>query len=145
MNSPDIIYDVIYKEKEIVTVPVYYDTKSDMYYSIHKDFCRVTSEESTESIVVLTVDNDEIKVQHLAYKLFEYNNEPVISYWDYKQGELSEESYKKLEECTYPDLQEMEMTWKWHKVTGDQMANMDQGEIRELLINLYNNFTIVEK
>ena len=47
-----------------------------------------------------------------------------------------------IEENTYPDLERMEMTWKWHKVTWREISDMDQNKLKALLDDLYNNFTV---
>lgn len=148
LNTPDIIYNVMYGEKDIEKVPVYYDSKNNIYYSVYTDYCTVTPKESTESVVGMTIDNNKIKEHYLAYKLYEHNSggqdDVIISYWDYSHNELSEKDYNKIEQCTYPDFHKMEMTWKWYKITGNQLINMDQEEIYKLLIELYSHFDIAD-
>lgn len=141
-SSADIIYNIMYGENEKENVPVYYDLKNNMYYSIHKDYF-VNPEGRVEGIVSLTLDGDMIKEERIAYAYYEYDDEKLkASYWNYEKEELSVESYEMIEENTYPNLKKMEMTWKWQKVTWEQISNMNQEELRGLLEDLYNNFAV---
>lgn len=84
-----------------------------------------------------------IKEERIAYAYYEYDDEKLkASYWNYEKEELSVESYEMIEENTYPNLKKMEMTWKWQKVTWEQISNMNQEELRGLLEDLYNNFAV---
>lgn len=148
LKSPDLIYDVIYQEKESVDVPVYYDKKNNRFYSIHRDFCRMTSQELTEAVVSVSMNRDVIEEQYMAYKNFEHDSEgdiPAISYRDYSGNRLSEEEYKAIEGCTYSGMQKKKMTWKWQKVTGSQIANMEQYEVYKVLKDIYSSFKIVDE
>lgn len=142
----DIIYDVVYGDKEVVNVPVYCDKDNNIYYSIQKDFLRAEAGKSLESMVSLAVDNGIIKEECIAYKLFEYDkksDKTKISYWNFNEEELSEEEYEEIADNMYPNMEKMEMTWKWHKATWSQIADMNQGELVQLLKELYGSFSII--
>lgn len=148
LKSPDLIYDIMYQEKERVDVPVYYDKKNNRFYSIHRDFCRVTSQELTEAVVSVSMNGDVIEEQYMAYKIFEHNSEGdilAISYRDYSGNGLSEEEYEAIEGCTYSGMQKKKMTWKWQKVTGSQIANMEHYEVYKVLQDIYSSFKIVDE
>ncbi len=141
-SSADIIYNIMYQGNEKENVPVYYDVKNKMYYSIHKDYT-ISPEGKVQGIVGLTLDGDMIKEERIVYAYYERDDERFeASYWNYEKEELSVESYQMIEENTYPDFKRMEMTWKWHKATWREISDMDQNELRNLLEDLYNNFTI---
>lgn len=141
-SSADIIYNIMYEENEKENVPVYYDVRNNMYYSIHKDYI-ISPEGQVESIVGLTLNGDMIQEERIVYAYHEHDDEKLkTSYWNYEGEELSVENYKMIEENTYPDLERMEMTWKWHKVTWREISDMDQNKLKALLDDLYNNFTV---
>lgn len=141
-SSADIIYNIMYQGNEKENVPVYYDVKNNMYYSIHKDYI-INLEETVQAIVGLTLDDDMIKEERIVYAYYQQDDEKLeASYWNYENKELSVENYQMIEENTYPDFKRMEMTWKWHKATWREISDMNPNELRNLLEDLYSNFTV---
>ncbi|MCM1180338.1 MAG: hypothetical protein NC347_08795 [Clostridium sp.] len=140
-SSADIIYNIMYEENEKENVPVYYDVRNNMYYSIHKDYI-ASPEGQVQSIVGLTLNGDMIQEERIVYAYYEHDEKLKASYWNYEGEKLSAENYKVVVGNPYPDLERMEMTWKWRKVTWEEISNMDQNKLKTLLDELYNDFAI---
>lgn len=134
----------------VTYVPVYYDKNDNMYYYIHHDYSGHTPYEAYDKVYSLSLEDNIVKVNLLAYKQTTcdepYGANKSISYWDTAQNEISEADYNKMAEKIYVNCDKMEMCWKWKRVESkEEVQNMNKEELKKLLIELFENFKIVNK
>lgn len=134
----------------ITYVPVYYNKNDNIFYYIHHDYSGHTPYEARDKVYSLSLENNSIREELLAYKETTcdepYSSNVSINYWDSFQNEISEAEYNKISEKIYVNCDKMEMCWKWKRVeTKEEVQNMNKEELKKLLMELYENFKIMNK
>ncbi len=102
----------------LIHVPVYYDEKEDVFYSIQGGGTRDTHPISfCYRLVSLSIKNDVVEEELLACRICEMdeNNNWITPdrYEDADGNEIAEEEFETIAERKYSDLKQMQMTWKW--------------------------------
>lgn len=132
-------------ESGILHVPVYYDKQKNMYYYIHHDYSGHTPYESIDRIISLSMKDNIIREEVLAYKKIKKQNgiNPIILYQDNSQNEISEVEYKKIIDLKYNNCEKMQMSWKWKRVERvEEIKNMNKEELKKILMEMYGEFEI---
>lgn len=133
----------------LIHVPVYYDEKEDVFYSIQGGGTRDTHPISfCWRLVSLSIKNDVVEEELLACRICEMdeNNNWITPdrYEDADGNEIAEEEFETIAERKYSDLKQMQMTWKWHNYTEEEIGAMSKEELKELLMDSYENFELLE-
>ncbi len=132
----------------LIHVPVYYDEKEDVFYSIQGGGTRDTHPISfCYRLVSLSIKNDVVEEELLAYRIckMDENNNWITPdrYEDADGNEIAEEEFETIAERKYSDLKQMQMTWKWHNYT-EEIGAMSKEELKELLMDSYENFEMLK-
>lgn len=131
-------------EEGLVSAPVYFDNDNNVYYSIQGTGYQDDPDTFVYSLESLWLKDDTIEGETLAYKICKRSGEEdiVITYKDAQGNELTEAEFERVAGQKYQGLQEMQMQWKWQKVSAEQIKDMSDKQLRDLLINVYENFKI---
>ncbi|MDE5863126.1 MAG: hypothetical protein K2H34_02145, partial [Lachnospiraceae bacterium] len=136
-------------EDGLIHVPVYYDEKRDVYYSIqgggNVDRPSISFVYYLDSV---SIENGGVKQETLAYQICEREDEYAdlsYHYQDIDGEEITEEKFRTIAERKYVGLKNMQMTWKWQNISKEELDAMSKEELEELLMDSYQNFKIVDE
>ena len=132
-------------EGGILYVPVYYDKQKNMYYYIHHDYSGHTPYESIDRIISLSMKDNIIREEVLAYKKITKGNgiNSIIFYEENSQNEISEVEYEKIIDLKYNNCEKMQMRWKWKRVeAAEEITDTSKEEIKKILMEMYGEFEI---
>lgn len=97
------------------------------------------------SLCGLWIEDGMVKEEYLGSRQHDTEDvygEWTVTYEDAAGSVITEEAFNVLAEKKYSQLQEMQMIWKWQAVPLEELQGMTDDEVKELLVGIYNNFTI---
>lgn len=135
------------EEAGVITVPVYHDTITNRYYSIQGTGSKGVPTSFQYSLHGMWIEDGKVNKEHLGSRLHEIgedSKEKIVTYKDAEDNAITEAEFEELAEQKYYDLWDMQMVWKWQRVSREELVSMSQEEVEALLWECYENFKMLQ-
>ena len=127
----------------VQSVPVYYDSSSNIYYYIFDDLIKNGAAEYYENKRAVSLQDGQVLETFLAYKTTIYtDSDPTVTYTDADNRSISEEEYDGIADQIFSGLDKKQADIQWITNESARLKDMSDREIYAMLEESCNAFSV---